>query len=105
MASEIEQIGILTGTTPKMALVDRGYRGIQCSAGTQLPVSQTRRVSKNLKKLLKLRQVVEPMIGHMKTDGLLDRNWLKGALGDAVHVVLCGAERNSPRPSPALLAR
>jgi IS5 family transposase len=34
------------------------------------------------------------MIGHMKTDGLLDRNWLKDALGDAMHAVLCGAAHN-----------
>jgi transposase, IS5 family len=34
------------------------------------------------------------MIGHMKTDGLLNRNWLKGALGDAMHAVLCGAGHN-----------
>lgn len=92
--SQIEQIGILTGTTPKLALVDRGYRGVQASAGTRLLVSHTRRLPKNLKKLLKRRQVVEPMIGHMKTDGLLDRNWLKGALGDAMHAVLCGAGHN-----------
>jgi IS5 family transposase len=92
--SQIEQIGILTGTTPKMALVDRGYRGVQASAGTRLLVSHTRRLPKNLKRLLKRRQVVEPMIGHMKADGLLDRNWLKGALGDAMHAVLCGAGHN-----------
>ncbi|CAH2926277.1 MAG: Mobile element protein [uncultured Paraburkholderia sp.] len=30
----------------------------------------------------------------MKTDGKLDRNWLKGALGDAMHAVLCGAGHN-----------
>ncbi len=92
--SQIEQIAILTGTTPKMALVDRGYRGVQASAGTRLLVSHTRRLPKHLKKLLKRRQVVEPMIGHMKSDGLLDRNWLKGALGDAMHAVLCGAGHN-----------
>lgn len=28
---------------------------------------------------------IEPDIGHMKADGKLDRNWLKGALGDAMH--------------------
>jgi transposase, IS5 family len=92
--SQIEQIGILTGTTPAMALVDRGYRGVQASGGTRLLVSHTRRLPKSLKKLLKRRQVVEPMIGHMKTDGLLGRNWLKGALGDAMHAVLCGAGHN-----------
>ncbi|MGF6537310.1 hypothetical protein OKW32_000596 [Paraburkholderia youngii] len=30
----------------------------------------------------------------MKADGKLDRNWLKGALGDAMHAVLCGAGHN-----------
>jgi transposase, IS5 family len=92
--NQIEQIGILTGTTPKMALVDRGYRGVQASAGTRLLVSHTRRLPKTLKTLLKRRQVVEPMIGHMKADGLLGRNWLKGPLGDAMHAVLCGAGHN-----------
>ena len=51
----------------------------------------TRRLPRKLKKLLKRRQVVEPMIGHMKADGLLGRNWLKGGLGDAMHAVLCCA--------------
>ena len=92
--SQIEQIGVLTGSTPKMALVDRGYRAVEASAGTRLLVSHTRRLPKHLKKLLKRRQVIEPMIGHMKTDGLLNRNWLKGALGDAMHAVLCGAGHN-----------
>ena len=34
------------------------------------------------------------MIGHMKSDGLLDRNWFKGSLGDAMHALLCGAGHN-----------
>ena len=62
-------------------------------AGTRL-ISHTRRLPKKLKKLLKRRQVVEPMIGHMKADELLGRNWLKGALGEAMHAVLCGAGHN-----------
>jgi len=33
-------------------------------------------------------------IGHMKADGKLDRNWLKGSLGDAIHAVLCGTGHN-----------
>jgi transposase, IS5 family len=92
--SQIEQIEVLSGVTPKIALVDRGYRGVEPTADTRLLVSHTRRLPKKLKKLLKRRQVVEPMIGHMKADGLLDRNWLKGALGDAMHAILCGAGHN-----------
>jgi len=37
---------------------------------------------------------IEPTIGHMKMDGRLGRNPLKGALGDALHAVLCGAGHN-----------
>lgn len=34
------------------------------------------------------------MIGHMKADGLLGQNWLKGADGDALYALLCGAGHN-----------
>ena len=44
--------------------------------------------------MIKRRSAIEPTIGHMKTDGRLDRNPLKGALGDALHAVLCGAGHN-----------
>ena len=40
------------------------------------------------------RSAVEPAIGHMKMDGRLGRNPLKGALGDALHAVMCGAGHN-----------
>jgi IS5 family transposase len=44
-----------------------------------------------MKAMIKRRSAIEPTIGHMKTDGWLPRNPLKGALGDALHAVLCGA--------------
>jgi IS5 family transposase len=47
--------------------------------------------SKTLKKMMKRRSSIEPAIGHMKMDGRLTRNPLKGAIGDARHAVLCGA--------------
>jgi transposase, IS5 family len=71
---QLDQIGILTGTAPKLALLNRGCRGVQASAGTRLRVSHRKRLPRHLKQLLKWRQVVEPKIGHKKTDGLLDRN-------------------------------
>jgi len=92
--SQLEQVGILTGHMPKIVLADRGYRGVQPPSGTRLIISHTRRLPPRLKKLLKRRQVVEPMIGHMKADGLLAKNWLKGAVGDALHALLCGAGHN-----------
>lgn len=92
--SQIEQVQILTGQSPKIILADRGYRGVEPPAGARLLISHTPRLPKQLKKLLKRRQVVEPMIGHMKADGLLVKNWLKGATGDALHAILCGAGHN-----------
>jgi IS5 family transposase len=57
-------------------------------------LSYTRKLAPSVKRLLKRRQVVESMIGHMKADGPLDRNWLKGELGDALPAVMCGAGHN-----------
>ena len=37
---------------------------------------------------------IEPTIGHLKADHRLDRCWLKGAEGDALHTVLCAAGYN-----------
>jgi IS5 family transposase len=92
--SQLEQVEILTGVKPSLALADRGYRGVQPPEGTKLLISHTRNLPPALKKLLKRRQAIEPTIGHMKTDGLLARNWLKGREGDAIHAVLCGAGHN-----------
>lgn len=44
--------------------------------------------------MIKRRSAIEPAIGNMKMDGRLGRNPLKGALGDALHAVMCGAGHN-----------
>lgn len=92
--SQLEQVEILTGVRPSLALTDRGYKAAETPPGTRLLLSHTRRLPARLKKLLKRRQAIEPSIGHMKNDGLLDRNWLKGEIGDAMHALLCGAGHN-----------
>lgn len=43
---------------------------------------------------LKRRNAIEPVIGHMKNDGRLGRNFLKGIAGDAMNALLCGAGHN-----------
>lgn len=53
-----------------------------------------RGITRGLRAAFRRRSTIEPAIGHMKADGKLDRNWLKGALGDAMHAVLCGAGHN-----------
>ncbi len=95
LENALEQVEILTAATPAIVLADRGYRGVTPpNPATRLILSHTRRLPPALKRLLKRRQVVEPVIGHMKADGLLSRNWLKGEAGDALHAVMCGAGHN-----------
>ena len=43
---------------------------------------------------LKRRQAIEPAIGHLKSDHRMERCWLAGALGDALHAVLCAVGYN-----------
>lgn len=48
-----------------------------------------------MKAMIKRRSAIEPTIGHMKADGRLDPDPLKGALDEALHAVLCGAGHTS----------
>lgn len=96
LAETLEQVSILTDCLPKEAFVDRGYRGAQqWLKHTKVWISGQRRgVTLRIKKALRRRSSIEASIGHMKNEGRLRRNWLKGALGDALHAVLCGAGHN-----------
>jgi IS5 family transposase len=55
---------------------------------------QKRGVTDKIKRWLKRRAVVEPIIGHAKNDGLLGRNWLKGRAGDCCNTLLAAAGFN-----------
>lgn len=90
----LEQAEILSDIKPQMAFVDRGYRGVEIDGVQIWKSGQKRGVTRGLKAMIKRRSAIEPTIGHMKSDGKLGRNWLKGALGDAMHAVLCGAGHN-----------
>jgi len=45
-------------------------------------------LTKPQRRWLKRRQAVEPAIGHLKSDHRMDRCWLQGKLGDALHIRL-----------------
>jgi IS5 family transposase len=94
LAEALEQVEVLTDCRPRLAVVDRGYRGHSVE-GTQVLISGTRRgLTPVLAAALRRRSSIEPEIGHMKTDGRLARCGLKGTLGDAVFAVLCGCGHN-----------
>ena len=90
----VEQVSILTDHQPKVVFVDKGYRGVDVAGVTIWRSGQKRGVTPAIKKAILRRSAIEPAIGHMKNDGRLRRNWLKGSLGDALHAVLCGAGHN-----------
>ena len=90
----IEQVSILTEHKPSIAIVDKGYQGVTVDGVQVLRSGQRRGVTRMMKKMIKRRSAIEPTIGHMKMDGRLARNPLKGAFGDAVHAVMCGADHN-----------
>jgi IS5 family transposase len=90
----LEQAAILSDAEPEMVFVDRGYRGVEVERVRIWRSGQKRSVTRGLKAIIRRRSAIEPTIGRMKSDGKLDRNWLKGALGDAIHAVLCGAGHN-----------
>ena len=79
---------------PKVVIVDKGYQGVEVLNTQILRSGQRRGVTRTLRKMIKRRSAIEPTIGHMKMDGRLGRNPLKGALGDTLPAVLCGAGHN-----------
>ncbi len=94
LAETLEQVGILAERTPTTAIVDKGYRGVEVDGVRILRSGQRRGITRTLKAMILRRSAIEPTIGHMKMDGRIGRNPLKGALGDALHAVLCGAGHN-----------
>ena len=55
---------------------------------------KAKRISEQERRLLKRRQAIEPIIGHLKADHRMDRCHLKGERGDRLHAVLCAAGYN-----------
>ena len=90
----LEQVSILADHKPTTAIVDKGYRGVELVGVHILRSGQKRGITRSLRAMIHRRSAIEPAIGHMKMDGRLARNPLKGALGDALHAVMCGAGHN-----------
>lgn len=96
LKSAVEQAERLGDFATQAISVDRGYRGhnYDGAAKVHLARSGLRKVKASLRRWLKRRSAIEPVIGHMKNDGRLDRNYLLGQEGDRMNAILCGAGRN-----------
>lgn len=83
-----------TGQVVRRAFADRGYRGSDHGPTPVHLAGKVRGLARSLRRKLKRRNAIEPLIGHMKADGKMGRNWIKGSDGDAMHALLCGAGQN-----------
>jgi IS5 family transposase len=77
-------------------VVDLGFRGVDAdNPGKEIiHRGKFKSLSRQQKAWLQRRSAVEPAIGHLKSDHRMDRCWLKGALGDALHAISCAAGYN-----------
>lgn len=80
----------------KQIVVDLGFRGVDAdNPGVQIiHRGRFKSLTSQQKGWLRRRQAVEPAIGHLKSDNRMDRCWLQGALGDALHSISCAAGCN-----------
>jgi transposase, IS5 family len=94
----IGQVIALTGVEPERTYVDRGYRGHDDAKNERVFIAGQRRgLTPTIKRELRRRSAIEPMIEHMKADGRLGRNYLLGAAGDAMNALLVAAGHNLRR--------
>ena len=93
----IPEIERLTGNTLVRVLADAGYRGHNAPPDYRFRVftqGQKRRVTPAIKRELRRRAAVEPVIGHLKAEHRMGRSHLAHRKGDAVNAVLAAAGYN-----------
>jgi IS5 family transposase len=99
LAAQIAQTERITGVTIERASVDPGDRGHDAQdrrsgephQSRVFLSGQRRGVTPTIRREIRRRADIEPVIGQMKADGHLGRNVLAGAAGDAITLVLAAA--------------
>jgi len=91
----LEEVKTQTGIESVRAYVDKGYRGHKHPKKYRVFMSgQKRGMTASIKRELKRRSVVEPLIGHLKNEGRLGRNYLYGVQGDKINALMVCAGYN-----------
>jgi IS5 family transposase len=91
----MDQVVAITDVEPTRIYVDQGYRGHDYGKADRVFITRQRRgLTPTIRRELRRRSAIEPMIGHMKADGRLGRNHLLGAAGDAMNALLVAAGHN-----------
>lgn len=96
----LQHIELSRGKAVKQAVCDRGYRGKQMVNGTAItlpkkPLKRDNRYQRDKKrKQCRRRAAIEPIIGHLKSDYRLSRNFLKGIAGDQINLLMAATAWN-----------
>ena len=92
----LDQAARTSGVPASQVFVDKGYKAHGCTTDAcKVFIAGARRgITPAIHKRLKRRSAIEPVIGHMKSDSRLARNFLKGSNGDAVNALLCACAHN-----------
>jgi IS5 family transposase len=96
----IPQIETQIGANLTRIVADRGYRGHNAPPDHKFKVyisGQRRRLTETIKRELRRRPAVEPVIGHAKAEHRMGRNYLAGMNGDATNAALAAAGYNFRR--------
>jgi transposase, IS5 family len=100
LESVLPGIEAITGAALSRILADAGYKGHNASKEHKFKVytqGQKRGMTPAIKRLMRRRAAVEPVIGHCKNDHRLGRNFLAHRQGDAINAVLSAAGYNFRR--------
>ena len=84
-----------TGIEVKRIHVDKGYRGHNHPNKFRVWITgQVKRTTAAIKREMKRRAAIEPIIGHLKAEHRMDRNYLKGQAGDKTNALLAAVGFN-----------
>lgn len=98
LPAALEQYERLLNKQAEDVFLDRGYRGPKMIGNTVLHTPKPdKNITATKRKRHKRRAAIEPVIGHLKQDYRMIRNFLKGTAGDEMNLMLAAAAMNFKR--------
>lgn len=95
LKAAVADIEAASGIEVRRIHVDKGYRGHDYPDRFRVWITgQVRRVTASIRREMRRRAAIEPVIGHLKAEHRMDRNYLKGFAGDRANAVLAAAGYN-----------
>ncbi len=96
----LTQVEKVRGNEPDNAFCDRGFRGRKRMGKTTITLPEvpsakaTDYEKRKARHNFGRRSAIEPVIGHLKSDFRLARNYLKGTIGDSINLLMAAAAFN-----------